>query len=169
MIIFFKIILLLLGVIGLQCLVRLVIFYFDRKMRTTDKRIRDFLKNGDKNGEIDERYNFEEFYIESTGIFLLSEKKKSLKFITTIIGILEVLIFGFIAFLSTKNGDGICKSFSTLFTFSIAWIALKIFGNYQQWAGAVFGRTNFYIFLLGSVLNIFGAIFIGFLASLILV
>jgi|GEM_PF-3511389 hypothetical protein len=46
-----------------------------------------------------------------------------------------------------------------------AWLGIKIVGSYQQWSSVVLGRAYYYIFLIGSWVNIGVAIFTGWLLS----
>jgi hypothetical protein len=66
-------------------------------------------------------------------------------------------------FLHFKYRTDFYEIIKTLSLVISGWVALKIFGNFQQWSGAVFGRATFYSFLIGTFLNIGSAILIGWL------
>lgn len=78
-----------------------------------------------------------------------------------IIGVLESAFFIFIAIIFL-NKEGLGAGFFLIIAKAAgAWIALKIFGNYSQWKGMIMGRAHFYIFLIGSLLNILFSVIVG--------
>lgn len=92
---------------------------------------------------------------------LLELKKEDLGFITKIIGYLEISIFFYITILLSRSNTNLLDQTRFIGVAITGWLALKIFGGYQQWSGRVFGRATFYTFLIGSFINIGGAIIIG--------
>ena len=88
-------------------------------------------------------------------------------FIRKMIAYIELLLFGGLAFLLYKETHRVLdiNNIKILLTAFAGWMAIKIFGNYAQWSGTIFGRSTYYIFLIGSVFNAFIAITIGFLLS----
>ena len=92
---------------------------------------------------------------------LVSIKRRKLGFITKIIGYLEMAGFAYLTILLLISNKNLLEISQTLGIAISSWIALKIFGSYQQWSGPVFGRATFYTFLIGSIANIAGAIMIG--------
>lgn len=158
-----KISALILIIIGAQWLVRVFIMFLNEKINSTEKHIRGLLKEG----EIIEssKYNFENFYKESTDLFLISKRREIINYVTIIIGVIEILLFGGLTFILIQENYSFFDIFSKLSNFAAVWIALKIFGNYHQWAGSIFGRIHFYIFFIGSILNILFAILIGQIAT----
>lgn len=111
------------------------------------------LRRSDVFKEDDEEYkNFDK----------IQAKKQRLGIITKCVGYFEFELFSILPFLLlTHSQGGDLKSFMQLLPIAGGWIALKIFGNYEQWSGAVFGRSYFYVFLLESILNIGIALAIG--------
>lgn len=98
---------------------------------------------------------------EADDIKMIKEKKKELGFITITVGIFEILGFGFLTVLLL--GKYIyAEVFIALFKYIGGWIAIKALGNYGQWSGAILGRACFYIFIIGTFLNIISAILLGF-------
>jgi hypothetical protein len=89
---------------------------------------------------------------------LVGEKKQELYIITKIIGYFEFFLFftsTLILFSLQAKGLDILQTLGVLIS---GWLAIKIFGSYQQWSGPVFGRATFYVFLTGSLLNILFAV-----------
>jgi hypothetical protein len=121
-----------------------------------------------KNKEIDFKYTKSEFKKEK-GTFYLLEEKKSINdfhFLTKTIGWFEIFFFASTTIILLKYGKNFIDSFQFLMITAAGWIGLKIFGNYQQWSGKFLGRSVFYIFLIGSIVNILGAIGIGWIIFL---
>lgn len=163
-----RIIILLLAVAGMQCLVRKFINWLNGQIDKADGHIRNSLSIEQGIKELKERNsNLSDFYQESTNLFLIKKKKEKLNFITTIIGVIEIALFGGLAFILVQKNYSFYEIFNTLTTFAGGWIALKVIGNYQQWSGAVFGRACFYIFFMGTIFNIVIAILIGLVAAAI--
>ena len=82
-------------------------------------------------------------------------KRGKLGRITQAIGYFEFIFFAaFVLLAILFLRESFVNMFFQLIPIAGGWIALKVFGSYQQWSGAVFGRASFYIFLLGSILNI---------------
>jgi len=161
-----KIIILLLVVAGRQYLIRKLVDCLNKRIDESDKHIRAYLASEEGKKEIKEKgYKTADFYKESTGLFLIKKKKEKLNFITTIIGVIEVVLFGGLTFILIQENYDFYKIFVILTPLIVGWIALKIFGSYRQWSGAVFGRSCFYIFFIGSIFNIVIAVIIGLMAS----
>ena len=109
--------------------------------------VESFIKSQeDKEGNIKDI----EFKKEADGFKLFQVKKIHLGYITKIIGYFESFFFIIVTAVILFNGLGV----EMLPTIAGGWIALKIFGNFQQWSGVVLGRATFYIFLIGSLVNI---------------
>ena len=100
------------------------------------------------------------FQIEVQNFELLHIKKEYLGFITKIIGYFESIFFIILTVITFQYST---LNYSFIFSVAGVWIGLKIFGSYQQWSGVVLGRATFYIFLIGSILNIMGSIMLGFI------
>ena len=85
----------------------------------------------------------------------IKTKRGKLGIITKVVGYFEFIFFGILVLMMTLFfRESFTEAVFQLLPIMGGWIALKVFGNYHQWSGAVFGRASFYIFLLGSVLNI---------------
>lgn len=174
--IFIKIIIVLLAMVGSQFIMRWIISYLCKKIDKSINRIYEIYESIEKNPNKETRagaklgkYNFDDFFKEITAIFLVKQKKRELNFITTIIGAAEILIFAGLTILVIKTPNlDILEGVNEVGKFSGAWIALKIIGGYRPWTGAVFGRAYFYVFLIGSILNIMFAIIIGWFISTII-
>ncbi len=159
---FYSIIILILSTIGLQKLVACVVGRLNKKIKGSFKRLKKYISDSKTN--IEELKISGEKFKEEIGNFLLLEKKKEeLGIITCIIGWLEILLFVFLTIALVKIDNILfVEKFKILSTIIMGWIALKIFGNYYQWSGTILGRSTFYIFLIGTIINILGAILIGF-------
>jgi hypothetical protein len=93
----------------------------------------------------------------------IEDKKKRLGFITIIIGVGEVIIFSLLTLFLIKNSLDFLGGAKYFFSFLGGWLAIKTLGNYQQWAGPIFGRACFYTFFIGTFLNILFSVVLGFL------
>lgn len=100
-----------------------------------------------------------EFEREASSFMLFQTKKTHLRYITKIIGYFESFLFVMVTTIILFRGENL----GLVLTISGGWIALKIFGNYQQWSSVVLGRALFYIFLIGSLFNIILSILLGVL------
>ncbi len=131
-------------------------------------KINDYLPEAEKlDGEAGRKgYNTEDFKKELANFYVIRQKRKKLWIFTTIVGALETIVFSGLALLYLKKfGVDPFETVVTMLKFTAGWIAMKTFGNYQQWSGAVFGRLFFYIFIIGSILNIGLAIVAGYLIA----
>ena len=102
---------------------------------------------------------------------LIKEKKKYLSLLTSIIGCFELVFFGCtVASLYFLDGapETLFGKIQVFILVISGWFVIKVVGNYQQWSGAVFGRATFYVFLIGSFINILGAVAVGLLIISIL-
>jgi small-conductance mechanosensitive channel len=100
---------------------------------------------------------------EVANLKFIKIKKEKLGFITKIIGVIEIALFAFLVILLIKKynnqfSNGLIFDYVKLFG---GWIAIKTLGNYGQWSGAVLGRACFYVFLLGTLLNVFFGLLLG--------
>jgi len=164
-----KLALLLFAFVGEQFLVKRILKCLNDRVKNASDSIYNFIQEIEEKEEKkfkEKKFNFNNFYIESTASMLL--KKREGADFTPIIGSLEFIIFAGLTYLLIKNnyGGSFLEIIKILATFVSGWIALKIFGSYQQWKGTILGRSCFYIFLIGSVLNIALVIFLGWCASL---
>jgi len=151
-----------LAVTGAQFLVRKLVGKLNHDILGTFQNLKEYLpefnkkyKNGQEMAKafLKESYNFE----------LIQKKKDTVGYITILIGSFEILFFGALTILLLRYlGGSVLSIFREITIFAGGWIALKIFGGYQQWSGAVLGRAYFYTFLLGSIINIITAVVIGY-------
>lgn len=120
------------------------------------KEIADRVKN--------EGANTDAFKTEIATIQLVKQKRQKLWIFASLIGAIETFFFIVVTLITliefTPNPF---EALSIIVKFVAGWIAMKTIGNYQQWAGAVFGRIYYYIFIVGSLLNIALAVTTGFI------
>jgi len=105
--------------------------------------------------------------LEVTGVLCKDDVTLRQNFITRIIGIIELFIFSSFSYMLIISKQGLEHCFVSITTVILGWIALKIFGNYQQWKGPYLGRASYYVFLIGSLLNILLSISLGMLLAFI--
>jgi hypothetical protein len=140
---------------GSQCLVKWIVEKLNNKIKSAIPEIR---KKRGKN------FSESKFDKEADEFGMILIKKKELHHITEIVSFIEVIVFSFLTiflvkhFSEEKEWLGII---SGLVKFSAGWLALKVFGNYKQWSGAVLGRAYFYVFFIGSIANIVFTIIIS--------
>jgi len=79
-----------------------------------------------------------------------------------LISIIEILIFSIITIILFIKSIELNIIFLILAKYAGGWIAIKMIGNYYKWSLFIIGRTSFYIFLIGSILNISLSIALGF-------
>lgn len=155
------IVILVLAGIGIQTLVGQCIYWVNSRIGKLEK---DIL-------EAAEAHAVKEEAVREFSIFKANIKavKRGLKIIRTTIGAFELVLFATFTVIAIE-AYGLSKSFEVVKFIGISasgWIALKIFGNYQQWSGPFLGRPIFYIFLIGSILNIAGGVILGLSISLL--
>jgi hypothetical protein len=103
---------------------------------------------------------------EAANLDVVKAKKRKLGFITCIIGTGELLVFGSLVAILIENYQfNFLDKVGIFFKFLGVWVGIKTLGNYQQWAGAIFGRACFYLFIIGTLLNILFAIGFGMILS----
>jgi len=78
-----------------------------------------------------------------------------------LIGSVELLIFGSISFYGVYKPDSASEYARRLLPILAGWIAIKVIGNYSQWSGHILGRATYYIFLLGTLINIGWGLILG--------
>lgn len=105
---------------------------------------------------------------ERPSLLAVAAKKKELGFITHIIGVAELIIFAILMVLLIHEELTFLELISSFLKFVGAWIGIKTLGSYNQWAGAIFGRACFYLFLIGTLLNIIFAVLMGMVLALLL-
>lgn len=84
---------------------------------------------------------------------LVGLKRRSLGFITKIVGVIEFLIVFWITVLTVRGDAGFPNGITLIAATISGWLAIKVIGSYQQWSGPIWGRATFYVFLIGSILN----------------
>lgn len=151
-------------------LIFLMGFFTAKKLvRFVIKKLDDRIENYIDEEKPGKRFEVAENDIEKEiAIFrILLRKKRETKLgsITVIIGFIEFLTFTMFTTIILLNTDNLSQNLyqvvSRIGIVIPAWIALKIFGGYKQWSGAILGRSTYYIFLIGSIINILAGIFIG--------
>ncbi len=102
---------------------------------------------------------------ELDNLKILESKRQLAGFLTKMICFIEFALIAFttcLAFVEIfPREKRLLETFTPIMFVIAGWLAIKIFGNYQQWSGIVFGRSTYYIFLTGTVLNIVLSILIG--------
>ena len=162
MISIFKIISLFLLAISWQSFVRKILHIINTRIEVSMNSIKDCASKINPNIDESDIKILNENEIKP--FLLVQIKKGSLGFLTQIIGYLEIFIFIILTFALLKYDPNLFN-FHTMKVLGITistWMGLKIFGNYQQWSGPVFGRALFYTFLIGSLANIAGGIILGY-------
>ncbi len=108
---------------------------------------------------------------KSVDRFLISLKfdrqdNEPIRKIVKIIGFFEIIIFGLLSLILLNNDGGLIFS-QNLLTIIGAWLGIKVIGNYQQWSDPILGRAVFYVFLIGTLVNIFAGIILGILSIIL--
>lgn len=152
----------LLTIVGLQSITRGIMGSLNEKIAHSMKDILDFVLNENKKGGT---YKIEEIEKETNSFFLIQHKKIRLGFITRIVGYFEIVLFSVFTYVLVCLSEEFLPILNFLAVAVSGWLAIKIFGSYQQWSGAIFGRATFYVFLIGSLMNIIGAIAITIVFS----
>ena len=99
---------------------------------------------------------------EVSNLRTVKDKKELLGFITIVISLIEVIIFSFLLiFLKKEYGQDTFEIVSSFSKFFGVWVVVKTIGNFGQWSGPNLGRASFYVFLIGTLLNIASAILLG--------
>ena len=135
-----------------QKITRVVIRCLNKEIKDAIPKLKEYSRNQNLTCTgLDKEVNI--FYL------LEDKKKEELGFITRIIGWFEAIVFATLAIIIINNSaKNVLDIIKFLGIAASGWIALKIFGNYQQWSGAILGRSVFYIFLIGSIINILVAV-----------
>lgn len=139
-----------------QGVVRSCMYFFNSRIEKSMDTIATELENDD--------YKETLIQNEIEPFKLIKFKKSQLGFISKAVGAIELFIFYALTLTLYITEVSDVEKLQYVITIFFAWMALKIFGNYQQWSGAIFGRATFYAFLIGSILNIGGAVAVGYLA-----
>jgi len=118
-----------------------------RKGDNAESLLREFKK--EKRNKEKQKIFYESYYKQA----IIRKKRKYFEWIPFSVGILEYIFF----------------SLTTLFVFDFiftlkcitGWMAIKCIGGYASWSDVIFGRANFYTFLLRSIFNIALALLSG--------
>lgn len=86
--------------------------------------------------------------------------REKLWYLTKFVSYFESIFVASVAYLSIIHKGLFEGMVMTLYVIA-AWMAIKVFGNYGQWADSVVGRVYYYIFIIGSILNISIAVIVG--------
>src|SRR5581483_9867789 len=112
-------------------------FFRHKIEKAIEEKLKD-IKNkegDDKVEKIKEKFGSEQY---------ITYRTEKLGFITTIIGILEIIFFTAIIYF---------KSDIFLPTFG-GWLGIKTAVNYDQWSHPIAGKAYFYTSILGTLINI---------------
>lgn len=124
--------------------------FLDEKEDEGAKSLLNKFKKEKKN-KIKEEIFYNSYFKQS----IVKEKKKYLGWMPFCVGVFEYVFFSLIM-VFVFDLSFILKCFA-------GWMAIKCIGGYASWSDIVFGRANFYAFLLRSVFNIFLALLSGFI------
>lgn len=94
---------------------------------------------------------------------LLKLSKDKHTWLNTLMGNIEFVLFALATVLILTSYNNLFRydASSRLFIITAGWLGIKIVGNYGQWSGDIYGRATYYMFFLGSILNIGFGIMIG--------
>ena len=113
------------------------------------------------------KYNTDDNKDNKKNLMNLADVRERLCFITKLISYFEAVLImslSYFIFLSDKpTVDAVMLILSAV----AGWMAIKIIGNYSQWSDYAIGRSTYYVFLIGSILNILIAIIFGLALSLL--
>ncbi|MDD3386788.1 MAG: hypothetical protein PHX92_02600 [Candidatus Pacebacteria bacterium] len=84
---------------------------------------------------------------------IIEKKKEYFKWVPLMVGIIEYLFFSLVT-IFVFDFEFILKCFA-------GWMAIKCIGGYTSWSDTIFGRANFYTFLLCSIFNVSLALLSG--------
>jgi len=150
------------GVLALlisQLFVRNLLGWFNRQVEKSTPALKEVADRIKAEGA-----NTDGFRSELASIYLVNYKRKRLWMFASIIGAFETIFFISATLISlTIFYPDPFETLVIMVKFVAGWIAMKTIGNYQQWAGAVFGRIFFYIFIIGSLINTTLAIIAGYI------
>jgi len=141
-----------------QLLVRALLGYLNRCVEESLPELKEIAESVKAGGA-----NTDAFKTEIATISLVKQKRKKLWIFASLIGAFETVFFITVTVitLAVFVSDPFI-ALSVLVKFVAGWIAMKTIGNYQQWAGAVFGRIYYYIFIIGSLVNATIAVIAGY-------
>jgi hypothetical protein len=156
MIIIFKIILVILALMGIQYLAKSV-------SASLNKIIKSVCDNVLESNECTKEKNSacKNLVAVNDSIKLVEIIRKQTGLITKIIGLIKNVLFGALAFFVINPQDFDVNKFLTLGAYVGGWLGLKVFGNYEHWSDPVIGRATFYVYFIGSLFNIALSIFLG--------
>jgi hypothetical protein len=115
-----------------------------------------------------------EAFIKNSGISeeraileILSHRRNKKFDLNLVIANIEfALIAGSTFVILNKFGDKIDYDFLSRIAFIVlAWMGIKVIGNYGQWKRPIFGRSTFYVFLIGTTANIIVGILAGWILA----
>lgn len=144
------------AILGIQCFLRFFVDMLNKFIKSNCENYLagDFCKENPKNTACID-------LADTIDTFDLVEKTRTkIGLITNMIGIIEAVLFTGLTIILLFKGDWFI-TLQTLGVFAGGWIGLKIVGNYKHWEHVVAGRASFYVFFIGSLLNIFLSIAIG--------
>lgn len=92
----------------------------------------------------------------------------SAKLVRDLLIYIEVGLFSILTVVMLTSGESVAEIVEFLGIASSVWLSLKVVGNHQQWSYPYLGRATFYVFLIGSIASILRAMFLGYIAWLLL-
>lgn len=88
-------------------------------------------------------------------------KKSKMKFLTSTISYLESFFIFTVTILLFYNLDFYTERIFMLLQVIGGYVGIKTIGSFGQWNDKYLGRTSFYLFLLGTIINIILSVAIG--------
>ncbi len=90
--------------------------------------------------------------------------KGGVRNLVKIVGCLEIIFFSILTLCALVKYRHF--NFEELKIAIGAWLTLKVIGNYKQWSDAILGRAIFYVFLLGTMINLILGILVGIMTNM---
>lgn len=125
------------------------------------KKIKEIFKKDDK--VLETSYDPIEEAKRQTDI--IEERERGLWWLTLIVSLIELAIFGILSFLifkdeSTISFFGKIKIFGA---FLGGWLGIKVLSNHKAWSNEIVGKAYYHISLIGTLFNILIGSFAGWI------
>ncbi len=135
-----------LGLIASQCIIKCILKNLNKKTKDSLESIRCS----------DEKLN------QSITSFSFSkEVSDKTNFLTCLVSFIEALFYFGLTILFFKEFNFSTENIIHFLQIIGGWLGIKTLGNFGQWADEHLGRASFYLYLIGSLLNLLFSFFIG--------
>jgi len=124
-----------------------------RKSDSTKTLLNEFKK--EKRAKEKQKIFYDSYYKQ----LIIRRKREYFEWIPFSVSVLEYIFFSLIT-LFVFDFTFILKCFT-------GWMAIKCIGGYASWSDVIFGRANFYTFLLRSIFNITLALMSGIIIKIL--